>query len=429
MSFLISLLASPWALQKEIVPLVGRVLGRIARGEPISEADRAEVEAGKVAAAARRQSSAQYTGKNGSITVIQVLGILTPRGDFIDISTQTTSMQRLTAAVQTAAADPAIAGIILDIDSPGGSVQGTEEFAQAVFDARQVKPVTAVANSLAASAAYWVASQASELYASPGAEVGSIGVYTIHNDISGALRQDGIAVEIISAGKHKTELAPYGPLSPEARAHVQSTVDQYYASFVAAVARGRGKTLGAVRDGMGQGRTYLPADAKAAGMIDGVATLAQVVGKMQARLSRAGGNSSAVARQLEIDRLAGGSSSRTALLQETELMLAREGVTAAGVTAQLPPAPALSKEEQIRVELRKCASAIERDSLQNIIAHARAGASASTVRRLADMRRKCAASEAEVERCDRVMRLIGELDPQRPTKAQLQREIDILLLS
>jgi len=155
-----------------------------------------------------------------------------------------------------------------------------------IFNARAQKPVAAVGNSSAASAGYWLASQPGELYAAPGAEVGSIGVYTARTE---ALAKDGVNVTLVSADKYKTETSAYGPLSAEARAAVQNTVDTHYDAFVRAVARGRGTSQKSVREGMGQGRMLLPDAAKAERMIDGVATLGRVVTKMLERTQRGGG--------------------------------------------------------------------------------------------------------------------------------------------
>jgi ClpP class serine protease len=126
--------------------------------------------------------------------------------------------------------------------------------------------------------------------------VGSIGVYTAHVDVSQAMRQQGVAVTLVSAGRYKTELSSYGPLSDDAKAYVQEGVDGYYDSFVTAVARGRKTTQKAVRGGMGEGRVLQPNEAMRAGMIDGVATLAQVVGKMQTRLKRTGSSAAHLAK-------------------------------------------------------------------------------------------------------------------------------------
>jgi ClpP class serine protease len=83
-------------------------------------------------------------------------------------------MSALAATVRELSGNPGVDAIVLDVESPDGSVYGVDELAQAIFDARTAKPIVAIANSCAASAAYWVASQADELYAAPGAGVGSI---------------------------------------------------------------------------------------------------------------------------------------------------------------------------------------------------------------------------------------------------------------
>jgi signal peptide peptidase SppA len=311
MSYLATLISSPWALRRELMPLASRVLSRLARGEPMSEADRAAVADGQLAAAAQSTRYADYAGTGGDVAVVPILGVLTQRGDFTDMSEPTTSMSRLATTIARLAAAPSVAAIVLDVDSPGGSVLGVSELADAIYAARAAKPVAAVANSCAASAAYWLASQAGEFYAAPGAETGSIGCYAMHTNVTGALQQDGVEVTLVSAGKYKTELSSFGPLSDDARAHLQGTVDQYFNAFVAAVARGRRTSIKAVREDMGQGRMLLPDAAKAARMIDGTATLDQVIAKMQARTQRGGSSAAglsaraaAAARQREIDILA-----------------------------------------------------------------------------------------------------------------------------
>ncbi|WP_052688249.1 S49 family peptidase [Xanthomonas sp. MUS 060] len=157
----------------------------------------------------------------------------------------------------------------------------------------------AVANSLAASAAYWIGCAAGELYVTPGGEVGSIGVWQAHFDYSQALAADGVTPTLISAGKYKVEGNPYGPLDEQALGFMQSRVDDYYGArvhqsrrqgawpadcqrarwhgpgpctrrrrFTKAVAKGRGQPIASVRDGMGQGRV-LGADAAGTGPKDG----------------------------------------------------------------------------------------------------------------------------------------------------------------
>ncbi|WP_052688250.1 S49 family peptidase [Xanthomonas sp. MUS 060] len=101
-------------------------------------------------------------------------------------------MHLLGAALRQALADDTVSQILIDIDSPGGSVYGVAELADQIQSARSIKPVVAVANSLAASAAYWIGCAAGELYVTPGGEVGSIGVWQAHFDYSQALAADGV---------------------------------------------------------------------------------------------------------------------------------------------------------------------------------------------------------------------------------------------
>jgi signal peptide peptidase SppA len=146
-----------------------------------------------------------------------------------------TSTQQISAALAEANADDSVAQILLDIDSPGGSVSGVQELAAEISASK--KPVTAYANSLAASAAYWIGSAASSFYMTPGGEVGSIGVWMMHQDWSTALKNEGIDVTLISAGARKVEGNPYQPLGKEAQTFMQSRVNDYYGAFTRDVAR------------------------------------------------------------------------------------------------------------------------------------------------------------------------------------------------
>ena len=189
--------------------------------------------------------------------------------------------------VRQALADESVSQILIDIDSPGGSVYGVAELAEDILSACSQKPVIAIANSLAASAAYWIGCSAAELYVTPGGEVGSIGVWQAHFDYSQAMAAEGVTPTLISAGKYKIEGNPYAPLDSDAQGFMQSRVDDYYATFTKAVARGRGAPLSQVRDGMGQGRVLGADAALAANMVDGIATFDDVVKTMrsQAKLS------------------------------------------------------------------------------------------------------------------------------------------------
>jgi signal peptide peptidase SppA len=176
-----------------------------------------------------------------------------------------------------AVADSSIDAVVLDVDSPGGEVFGVQEAWDAIRAASKVKPVVAVANAIAASAAYYLASAADELLVTPSGMVGSIGVYALHVDVSKALEEIGEKWTFVSAGKYKVEGNPTEPLGDEARGAMQGDVDRYYSDFVQAVARGRKKTFAAVRDGFGEGRMVGARAAVEQGMADAVGTIGDAV--------------------------------------------------------------------------------------------------------------------------------------------------------
>jgi ClpP class serine protease len=130
-----------------------------------------------------------------------------------------------------------------------------------------------------------LASQCSEFYCTPGGEVGSIGVYTAHQYLGKAMEAAGLETTLISAGKFKTEANPFEPLGDEARAAIQSRVNDYYSMFIGAVARGRGASAGDVKKNMGGGRMLGATEAQAAGMIDGVMTFDALLDKMKGSAS------------------------------------------------------------------------------------------------------------------------------------------------
>lgn len=275
-------LSTPWALMPERLAAFAGVIARWNAGVQASQDTLAAVAADREARDAKRDSGMRAGG--GAIAVIPLYGVVTQRGNAADDISGSggCSTQQFSQALRQALADSSVGQILIDIDSPGGSVYGVQELASEIMSARNTKPVVASVNSLAASAAYWVACSASEIYVTPGGEVGSIGVWQAHQDYSAALEMEGVKTTLISAGKYKVEGNPYSPLDADAQAFLQSRVDDYYAAFTKAVAKGRGVPIDAVRNGMGQGRVLGADAAMAEKMVDGIATFDQVVKKMQA---------------------------------------------------------------------------------------------------------------------------------------------------
>ena len=274
-------MSTPWALMPERLASLHSVLTRWSQSVPASSETRETVATDRAARDARSMATASST--SGGIAVLPLYGIVMQRGNMVqDVSGPgVTSTQVFSNALKAALQDGGVSQILIDIDSPGGSVYGVAELADEILAARKIKPIVAIANSMAASAAYWIGCSASELYVTPGGEVGSIGVWQAHQDMSAALDAAGVKTTLISAGKYKTEGNPYAALDEDATAFLQSRVDDYYGAFVTAVAKGRGVGVAAVRDGMGQGRVLGADAALGARMVDGIATMPEVIRKMQ----------------------------------------------------------------------------------------------------------------------------------------------------
>jgi signal peptide peptidase SppA len=258
------------------------ILTRWSAGEPPSDETLFQVNTDRVLRDTRKQMAAASAGTG--IAVLPLYGVVTQRGNMVDdiSGPGSTSTQQFTSVLRQMLADETVGQILIDIDSPGGSVYGVSELASEIVKARAQKPVIAVANSLAASAAYWIGCSASEFYVTPGGEVGSIGVWQAHFDYSKALEEEGVKPTLISAGKFKVEGNPYAPLDEQAQAFMQSRVDDYYNAFIDAVAQGRGVSTNDVRSGMGEGRVLGADAALAGGMVDGIATFDDVLSRMQA---------------------------------------------------------------------------------------------------------------------------------------------------
>ena len=240
--------------------------------------------------AAAPRGSRQNQGQ--AIAVINMMGVVAQHASQVDNVSGPggVSTERVSRALDMALADPSIGSIVLNMDSPGGSVYGVQELADQIRSARSQKPIVAQVSGVAGSAMYWLAAQASEIVVQPSGQVGSIGVYALHQDVSKASEQAGVAFTFVSAGKYKAEGNRYQPLDGEAAAAIQQTVDGYYRDFTNAVAKGRGVSADAVRTGFGEGRMVRAADAVKLGMADRVDTLQATLERLatQAKSGRAG---------------------------------------------------------------------------------------------------------------------------------------------
>lgn len=208
-----------------------------------------------------------YAFSNG-IAIIPVTGVLLNRYPYSWGGA--TGYGTIRSMLAVALEDPDVKGIVFDVNSPGGMVQGCFELCDFIFDSRGTKPMMAVVDANATSAAYAVASSADKIIATRSADVGSIGVVMMHVSLAGALEQIGIEVTYVYAGSHKVDGNPYQALSDEVKADFQASVDATYEEFVALVSRNRGLNVETIRGT--QAAIYSAAEAKDLDLIDEVAS-------------------------------------------------------------------------------------------------------------------------------------------------------------
>jgi signal peptide peptidase SppA len=261
-----------WAVRREMLP----VLGALSNGQ---FGRLSEMEAAEQAATLAASSTQRLTG---GVAVLSLTGLITPQGSYLSylFGGSAGGLQQFRAEFRDAVGNDDVGAVLIDVDSPGGLIDLVPETAAEIRAARGGKPIVAIANTLAASAAYWIGAQADELVVTPSGNVGSIGVYSVHDDWSVFNEQFGVKPTYVSAGKYKVERNPDNPLSDEAQAAMQATVDEYYGMFTGDVAAGRGTTVDAVASGYGEGRVLTASKALALGMVDRIDTFEATVGRL-----------------------------------------------------------------------------------------------------------------------------------------------------
>jgi signal peptide peptidase SppA len=272
---ILDVLDSPWAITTEKLLEIRAIYATHLRGDKI---DIAAVEA-RIGRPLKNEREPYVL--NGSTAIVNIEGVLAKKANlFMDISGGT-SMQMIESDFKAAMSDPEVKSIVLLIDSPGGTVDGTESLANLIYEARGSKPIVAIADGMAASAAYWIGSAADKIYAADNStRVGSIGVVATHEDYSQAEHAAGVKITEITAGKYKRIASSHEPLSQDGRASIQSMVDHIYSNFVETIARNRSVGIAKVSDEMADGRVFLGKQAVSAGLVDGISTLPALVSRL-----------------------------------------------------------------------------------------------------------------------------------------------------
>jgi len=273
----LSMALYPWALTGPMLSVVANILGGRLAGDAL---DTTTFEPRPKAETMVYTGGPQATANGKAVAVIPLHGVFAPRMNALSDISGGATYEEASRALAEAMATPEIGSIVLDIDSPGGSVLGASEFARQVLKARTQKRIIAQAHYEMCSAAYWIGACATEVVAAPSAMAGSIGVYSLHKDLSKALENRGVKLTYVSAGKFKVDGNEAEPLSETAQARLQGLVDAHYARFVGDVAKGRGVPESVVRAGFGQGTVMTADEAVAEGLIDGVMTLDETLARV-----------------------------------------------------------------------------------------------------------------------------------------------------
>ena len=280
---LLDVLTAPWAIQPAKLLEIQAIYAAHVHGE---RADIAAIEArlGRPLANGSQGGPGEkaYDIVDG-VAILPVEGVIAKKMNLFSQISGGVSTELVARDLQAALADPAVHSVILSIDSPGGTVDGVQALAAQVRAA--TKPVATHASGVMASAAYWIgaAAGAGRVFIGDSTTVvGSIGVVAKHVDVSVAEAQRGVKTSEITAGKYKRIASQFAPLSEEGRQAIQDQVDYFYSIFVGDVAAARGVTPEKVLQDMADGRDFIGQQAVAAGLVDGVLPLPQLIAQLNA---------------------------------------------------------------------------------------------------------------------------------------------------
>lgn len=230
------------------------------------------------AATAQKDARPVHEPRQGAIGVMPLHGPIFPRANLMTEMSGATSLEQWSKQFMQLVEDDSISSIVIDVDSPGGSSMMIPETAQMIREARDVKPIYAVANTMAGSAAYGLAAQATKLFASPSSVVGSIGTYMVHTDSSELAEKMGIKQTVIKAGRFKA--VDLETLTPDAKQYLDDLVFDINSEFVAQIAAGRNTTPDAILGT--EAKVFAPHKAVEEGLADGVASFEDVLGDLTA---------------------------------------------------------------------------------------------------------------------------------------------------
>jgi len=272
---ILDVLSGPWAIEPGKLLELQAIYASHVRGEQI---DIAAVEARLGRPLANEQRA--YDIVDG-VAIIAIEGVVAKKMNMFSQISGGASSQLARQSLIDAKRDSAVHSIIQYVDSPGGTVDGTQTYSETVFESRGDKPIVTLGSGTMASAAYWFGSAASAVYIADGTtSVGSIGIVGAHKDISAAEAARGIKTTELTAGKFKRVASQYAPLSEDGRLSIQEQLDYMYSMFVGDVAKYRGVSADVVLRDMAEGRIFTGQQALDAGLVDGIMSLEALIEKL-----------------------------------------------------------------------------------------------------------------------------------------------------
>lgn len=272
--------ATPWLMTPEGLNMILGIVDRHIQGVDISVED---LEAIQLKSEERHNGNSNKAGLAGGIGVIPIHGPIFGKANMMTKMSGATSLESFQQNFREMINSADISSIILDMDTPGGTSDLVQEVGKEIYEARGAKPIYSIANTMAASAGLWLASQAEKFYVTPSGVVGSLGAVTVHTDQSESDKNEGLKYTFIHAGEHKVEGNPHEPISAEGIAYRQEMIDELYGDFVNAVAVGRDRDPEYVKANFGSGRMMTADKAVISGMVDGKRTFDELVGEIQSQ--------------------------------------------------------------------------------------------------------------------------------------------------
>lgn len=229
-------------------------------------------------------------GNRQFVAVLPLFGTLFQHGDLVMNASGGTSTAQWQKEFSRLDANPAVKTIVIEAHTPGGQVWGTQEAADVVRAARGAgrTRIVTVANSQMASAGVWIGTAASEVYVTPGGEIGSIGVVSMHRDVSRAEEMEGVKTTLIATPAKKIQGNEFAPIDDEALQALFDRNEATYRRFVEAMAVNRRVSPATVEAEFGGGGMLKAGDAVKAGLADGIATMREVMDREVAKLKTAG---------------------------------------------------------------------------------------------------------------------------------------------